>query len=167
MQLEQVKHDILAWSENFLEQPHPALGNWSPCPYARRARLNHQVDIRIGTDPRSDLEQLCTQGLGTAQVVIYAYDPVAHPRELFAQALEQANQDFFLAADLIVLEDHPADPEIVNGVCMNQGTYALAMCQSLSDLDIKAQQMAQKGFYHTWPESYLKTLFQHRKDPRK
>ena len=167
MQLEQVKHDILAWSENFLEQPHPALGNWSPCPYARRARLNHQVDIRIGTDPRSDLEQLCTQGLGTAQVVIYAYDPVAHPRELFAQALEQANQDFFLAADLIVLEDHPADPEIVNGVCMNQGTYALAMCQSLSDLDIKAQQMAQKGFYHNWPESYLETLFQHRKDPRK
>jgi hypothetical protein len=166
MQLEQVKHDILKWSENFLEQPHPALGNWSPCPYARRARLNHQVDIRIGTDPRSDLEQLCTQGLGTAQVVIYAYDPVAHPRELFAQALEQSNQDFLLAADLIVLEDHPADPEIVNGVCMNQGTYALAMCQSLSDLDVKAQQMAQKGFYHTWPESYLETLFRHRTDPR-
>jgi hypothetical protein len=166
MQLEQVKHDILKWSENFLEQPHPALGNWSPCPYARRARLNHQVDIRIGTDPRSDLEQLCTQGLGTAQVVIYAYDPVVHPRELFAQALEQSNQDFLLAADLIVLEDHPADPEIVNGVCMNQGTYALAMCQSLSDLDVKAQQMAQKGFYHTWPESYLETLFRHRTDPR-
>lgn len=167
MNLEQVKQDILNWSKNFLEQPHPALGNWSPCPYARRARLNNQVDIRIGTDPCSDLEQLCTQGLGTAQVVIYAYDPVAQPRESFAQALEQANQDFLLAADLIVLEDHPADPEIVNGVCMNQGTYALAMCQSLSDLDVKARLMAQKDFYHTWPELYLKTLFQHRKDPRK
>jgi hypothetical protein len=166
MNLEQVKQSILSWSENFLEQPHPALGNWSPCPYARRARLNNQVDIRIGTDPRSDLEQLCTQGLGAAQVVIYAYDPVAQPRESFALALEQANQDFLLAADMIVLEDHPADPEIVNGVCMNQGTYALAMCQSLSDLDVKAQLMAQKGFYHTWPEQYLETLFRHRTDPR-
>jgi hypothetical protein len=166
MELEQVKQAILSWSENFLEQPHPALGNWSPCPYARRARLNHQVDIRIGTDPVQDLQQLCSQGLGAAQVVIYAYDPVSHSRESFAQALEQANQDFLLAADMIVLEDHPADPEIVNGVCMNQGTYALAMCQSLSDLDAKARQMAQKGFYHTWPEQYLEKLFEHRQDPR-
>jgi len=166
MDLAQVKQDILSWSENFLEQPHPALGNWSPCPYARRARLNNQVDVRIGIDPTSDLEQLCAQGLGSAQVVIYAYDPAVHTREQFAQALEQANQNFLLAADLIVLEDHPADPEIVNGVCMNQGTYALAMCQSLSDLDSKARMMASKGFYHTWPEQYLETLFEHRQDPR-
>jgi hypothetical protein len=59
-------------------------------------------------------------------------------------SLDHANQDFLLAADLLVLEDHPADPEIVNGICMNQGTYALALVQSLSDLDAKAQQMAAK-----------------------
>jgi hypothetical protein len=166
MDIKQVKQDILSWSENFLEVPHPALGNWSPCPYARRARLNHQVDIRLGTDPYHDLETLAAQGLGSAQVVIFAYDPAAHPRESFAQALESANRDFLLAADLIVLEDHPADAEIVNGVCMNQGTYALAMCQNLSDLNTKARLMAQKGFYHTWPESYLTALFEHRQDPR-
>jgi hypothetical protein len=166
MDLQQVKQDILAWSENFLEKPHPALGNWSPCPYARRARLNNQVDVRIGTDPTSDLEQLCAQVLGSSQVVIYAYDPAVHTREQFARALEQANQDFLLAADLIVLEDHPDDPEIVNGVCMNQGTYALAMCQSLSDLDLKARMMANKGFYHSWPEEYLQQLFENRQDPR-
>jgi hypothetical protein len=27
--------------------------------------------------------------------------------------------------------------------------------------------MAQKGFYDTWPEDYLKTLFAHRQDPRR
>jgi hypothetical protein len=166
MNLEQVKQDILSWSENFLEQPHPALGNWSPCPYARRARLNNQVDIRIGTDPYHDLETLCSTGLGSSQVVIYAYDPTEWTRDIFAPRLKAANQDFLLAADLIVLEDHPADPEIVNGVIMNQGTYAMAMCQSLSDLDVKARMMSAKGFYHTWPEQYLETLFQHRQDPR-
>jgi hypothetical protein len=166
MNLEQVKQDILSWSENFLEQPHPALGNWSPCPYARRARLNNQVTVRLGSDPYHDLEGLCSTGLGSSQVVIYAYDPAEWTREIFTPRLEAANRDFLLAADLIVLEDHPADAEIVNGVCMNQGTYAMAMCQSLSDLDVKARQMAAKGFYHTWPEQYLDTLFQHRKDPR-
>jgi hypothetical protein len=64
------------------------------------------------------------------------------------------------------LEDHPADPEIVNGVSMNQGTYALVLVQSLTDLNQKAQQMARQGFYATWPEDYLQSLFAHRQDPR-
>jgi hypothetical protein len=124
------------------------------------------VDIRLGTDPVEDLKVLAAQGLGSAQVVIFAYDPDVHPRLQFANKLATANQDFLLAADLIVLEDHPTDPEIVNGVCMNQGTYALAMCQSLSDLNDKARMMANKGFYHAWPEEYLQQLFEHRQDPR-
>jgi len=166
MNLEQVKQDILSWSENFLEMPHAALGNWSPCPYARRARLNNQVDIRIGTDPTQDLQAIAQSGLGTAQVVILAYDPKTWPHQQFAGLLDQANQNFLLAADLLVLEDHPDDPEIVNGISMNQGTYALAMCQGLSDLDTKARMMANKGFYHAWPEEYLQQLFEHRQDPR-
>ena len=64
------------------------------------------------------------------------------------------------------VKEAPSDAEIVNGVCMNQGTYALALVQSLTDLNAKAQQMASKGFYDSWPEEYLSTLFQHRQDPR-
>ena len=71
-----------------------------------------------------------------------------------------------MPTDLLTLEDHPDDVEMVNGVCMNQGTYALALVQSLSDLDTKAQSMARKGFYDTWPTDYLTALFQHRQDPR-
>jgi hypothetical protein len=80
--------------------------------------------------------------------------------------LRSANRDFLLAADLIVLEDHPDDIEDVNGVIMNQGKYALSLVQSLSDLDHRAQQMADKGFYHSWPEDYLTGLFENRQDPR-
>ena len=76
------------------------------------------------------------------------------------------NQKFLVPNDLLALEDHPADPEIVNGVSMNQGTYALALVQSLSDLNTKARQMARKGFYETWPEEYLQDLFDNREDPR-
>ena len=67
---------------------------------------------------------------------------------------------------MLALEDHPSDVENVNGVIMNQGQYALALVQCLSDLNTKAQQMASKGFYHNWPEEYLQGLFQHRQDPR-
>jgi hypothetical protein len=165
MKLEQVKKDIEHWIVNFVEIANPALGGWPPCPYAKKARLEQDFDVRIGTTPIADLQALCINGLPKS-VVILAYDPKLISRETFSNDLEFSNISFLLEKDLIVLEDHPDDAEIVNGVCMNQGTYALALVQQLSDLNEKARLMGRRGFYNTWPEDYLQQLFQHRTDPR-
>ena len=161
-----VTRDILTWSETFVEVPHPALGGWPPCPFARQARLRGTVGIFVGQEPYFDLETRAALGMQQYEVIVYAYDPGEWTCEIFSPRLQAANQDFLLAADLIVLEDHPDAVEDVNGVIMNQGRYALSLVQSLSDLDRRAQQMATKGFYHDWPEEYLTGLFEHRKDPR-
>ncbi len=166
LDLHTVRYNIERWIETFVEVPHPALGGWPPCPYARNARLNREYEVRVGTSPLLDLIMVATAGLGDKKVIVLAYDPVHWTYDQFHHDLEYANTEFLLDKDIIVLEDHPADPEIVNGVNMNQGTYALALVQSLSDLDAKAQLMARQGFYDTWPEDYLQTLFNHRKDPR-
>jgi hypothetical protein len=84
----------------------------------------------------------------------------------FAYKIKLANQHWLVPHDMIGLEDHPKDPEVVNDVVMNQGTYALMLLQGLSDLNEKAALVAKKGFYHGWPEDYLAELFEHRKDPR-
>jgi hypothetical protein len=167
LDLAQVKRDIESWIKNFVEVPHPALGGWPPCPYAKKARLEQDFDVRIGMDPYFDLVNLSQDGLGGKSIVIFAYDPKDWNYEQFAFSLQSANKNYLLNQDIIALEDHPADPEWVNGVSMNQGTYAMALCQSLSDLDARARHMASKGFYNTWPEEYLTALFQHREDPRK
>jgi hypothetical protein len=166
MELEQVKKDIEDWMVNFLEVPHPALGGWSPCPYARSARLKRTYSVFLGADPYYDLKNRARYGMGDREVIIYAYDPGEWSHEQFSASIAQANQEFLLRKDILALEDHPADVEMVNGVCMNQGTYALALVQSLSDLNTKSHLMANKGFYHAWPEDYLQALFQHRQDPR-
>ena len=166
LDLETVTKHILDWSETFVEVPHPALGNWAPCPFARKARLAGTVRVVVGTDPYFDLRNRSRDGLGTAEVVIYAYDPAEWDYATFHSSLDQANREFLLANDLLVLEDHPADPEIVNGISLNQGTYALALLQSLSKLNTAAEQMHHKGFYESWPDQYLEQLFQHRTDPR-
>jgi len=165
LDLEQVTHDIERWIENFVEVPHPALGGWAPCPYARKARLDRDFEVRLGVDPYFDLKFIAQTGI-TKSVVIFVYESTAYSYKHFHAHLESANQEFLLGQDLLALEDHPDSAEIVNGVSMNQGTYALALVQSLSDLDKKAQSMARKGFYETWPEEYLTELFNHRKDPR-
>lgn len=165
LNLETVKADIEKWIVDFVEVKNPALGNWPPCPYARKARLEQDFEVRIGTDPYRDAMNISIDGIKKS-VVIFAYDHMLWPHMEFEYQLEQANQLWLLPHDLICLEDHPCDPEIVNGVCMNQGDYALMLVQSLSDLNEKAQVMANKGFYDTWPEDYLQMLFKHRKDPR-
>ena len=165
--IEQARADIECWITNFVEVPHPALGGWPPCPYAKKARLERDFDVRLGMDPYFDLVNLSMDGLGGKSVVIYVYDADYWNYDQFSFSLRCANLDYLLKKDILALEDHPADPEIVNGICMNQGTYAMAMCQSVSDLNAKARHMASKGFYDSWPEDYLQALFQHREDPRK
>lgn len=166
LNLAKVQQDIEAWIENFVEVPHPNLGGWAPCPYARKARIDRDFEIRLGLAPLHDLIKISQQGMNNKSVIVIAYDPTDYTHQEFSQELETANREFLLEKDLLVLEDHPGDPEIVNGVCMNQGTYALALVQCLSDLNEKATAMARKGFYDSWPEEYLQALFNHRKDPR-
>jgi hypothetical protein len=164
--LDQIKKDILDWMEGFVEHPHPALGGWPPCPFARKARLDNAYEVVVGDTPFKDLVDFTFYGMNGKDVVILAYDPASWDYQDFHDQINAANIDHLLPNDIIALEDHPGAPEIVNGVSMNQGKYALSLVQSLSDLDQRAQQMANKGFYHGWPEDYLTGLFEHRRDPR-
>jgi hypothetical protein len=112
----------------------------------------------VGVNPYFDLLNVARDGLGGKSVIILAYDPDEFFYAQFNSDIRAANQEVLLGRDLLALEDHPGDPEIVNGVSMNQGTYALALIQSLSDLNQKARAMAGQGFYDTWPEEYLQGL---------
>jgi hypothetical protein len=166
LDLATVKHDIEQWIVNFVEVKNPALGNWPPCPYARKARLENDYIIRIGVNPYFDLLNVSKDGLGGKSVLILVYDPKEFTYTQFSSDLQAANEEVLLRNDLLALEDHPDDLELVNSVIMNHGKYALALVQSLSDLNAKAKIMAAKGFYDSWPEDYLEMLFQHREDPR-
>jgi hypothetical protein len=164
MNQDQVQQDITHWIRTFVETPHPALGGWPPCPYARQARIQGTVDIRVGTVPSQDLEKFAEQGMGTYEVVALVYNPVEWP-------LDQFRLNWIAAipkirnAGLYVLEDHPAEPETVNGVVMNQGQYAILFVQMRDKLESAAQQLASKGYYHGWDREYLTGLFEGREDP--
>jgi hypothetical protein len=166
LNLETVKADIEKWIVDFVEVKNPALGGWPPCPYARKARLEQDFEVVLGNDPYRDAMNISIAGI-TKSVVVVAYEADAWSHMEFAYKLDQANRHWLLPHNLLALEDHPDDLEIVNGICMNQGTYALMLIQNLTDLNEKAQLMANNGFYDAWPEDYLEMLFAHRLDPRK
>lgn len=164
MDIVQARIDIINWMTGFVEQPHPALDGWPPCPFARKARLDGQFDIREGKiDPYTDLMKV---DMGDFMVIAYVYDPKQIDADRFNQQISNVNQGFLVCRNIIALADHPDAPENVLGVSMNQGSYAIAFVQPLDKLNQFAQQIAAKGYYDRWPNQYLDDLFQWRQDPR-
>ena len=164
MDFNQAQIDLLLWITGFVEQPNAQLQGWPPCPYARRARLSGEFEIRQGrVDPYLDLQQV---NMNEKTVVAYVYDPQDFQGEEFNRLVDQVNQDFLVSRDLLALADHPDSPEIVKGVKFNQGTWAVVFVQPLNKLNEFAKMLAGQGYYKDWPEDYLQGLFAHREDPR-
>ena len=164
MNFEQAKLDIEQWIVNFVEKPNTLLNNWPPCPYARQARLNQQVDIRPGLfNPIDDVKQV---DMGNFEVLAYVYDRTQWSATEFNELVETVNISYLAQRGLIALADHPDDVESVAGVVMNQGTYAIVFVQDLAKLNHFARILGKKDFYKDWPEDYLTVLFAGREDPR-
>lgn len=164
MDIVQARIDIINWMTGFVEQPHPALHGWPPCPFARKARLDGQFDIREGKiDPYTDLMKV---DMGDFMVIAYVYDPKQIDADRFNQQITSVNQGFLVCRNIIALADHPDAPEDVLGIRMNQGSYAMAFVQPLDKLNQFARQIAAKGYYDGWSEDYLQDLFSWREDPR-
>ena len=142
----QVEQALTHWLEEFVEVPHPSLGGWPPCPFARQARLSKNIDIRQGQDPYSDCLSLLYYDW-SKEVIIFWYDAV--DPTLFLSDVERAN-GVLLAKDIVALEDHNLIDEIIAGVKMNFGLCPIIVVQQNTKLNQAADQLRDKGYYDSW-----------------
>lgn len=144
-----VESALLKWMEEFVEVPHPGLGGWPPCPFARQARLSKNIDIRAGTDPFNDSTGLLEYDWAK-EVVVFWYDHI--DPDLFLDLVNRANS-VLLERDIVALEDHPDTEEIIAGIKMNFGLCPIIVLQKNSKLNQAADQLKEKGYYHTWTQA--------------
>ena len=146
-----VESALLKWLEEFVEVPHSSLGGWPPCPFARQARLSKNINIRQGQDPFNDCVSLLDYDW-SKEVVIFWYDDM--DPELFLDLVNRANS-VLLEKDIVALDDHPEIEEIIADVKMNFGLCPIIVLQKNSKLNIAADQLKEKGYYHSWTQSDL------------
>ncbi len=144
-----VESSLLKWMEEFVEKPHPSLGGWPPCPFARQARLSKNIDIRSGTDPFNDSTSLLEYNWDK-EVVVFWYNHI--DPDSFLDSVNRANS-VLLEKDIVALEDHPDIEEIIAGVKMNFGLCPIIVLQKNSKLNQAADQLKEKGYYHTWTQA--------------
>lgn len=158
LDIEQVKKDITAWAVDFVEVPNPKLGGWAPCPFARKARIENKVLIDLGTVPQVDCNDIAATWDDSYDVIIFAYERSRFTVEEIQTLVENNNRNLFMPLDLMCLEDHPDDPEVVNGVAFNQGQYILLLFQRLSKVNEFSAFLKDKGYYDTWPKDYYEKV---------
>jgi hypothetical protein len=151
-----IEKKLTEWMVNFIEQPHPDLDRWAPCPYARQARISNQIKI-VHSDHRrltATVEQVLPE-LEEKEVVVVCFDH----SEISAQELEKLikvyNQQVLMARNYVILEDHPDAEELINGVPMNFGHCGLLIIQRLDKLTTASEQLKSKGYYNSWSQSEL------------
>ena len=145
-----MEKQLIEWMKEFVEQPNPKLGNWAPCPYARAARINNQIEIRQGTNPLVDVESINWK----REVYVFWYPTEQYTGLEFEQIAQDLN-DAYMPNDIVVLEDHPELVETVNGVHMNFGKSALLIVQRLKELNSASDKLRSKGYYDHWNQSEL------------
>ena len=156
MDPQDIEKKLTAWMVNFVERPHPGLGQWAPCPYARQARITNRIKIVHSDHQRliATVEQELPE-LEQKEVVVVCFDHTKISAEELEKLIKVYNQQVLMARNYVILEDHPDAVETVNGVHMNFGHCGLLVIQKLDKLTTASEQLKSKGYYSTWSQAEL------------
>ena len=153
---EEIEQKLTDWMVDFVERPHPGLGQWAPCPYARQARITNQIKIVHSNHNRlmATVEQQLPE-LEHKEVVVICFDHTKISAQDLEKLIKVYNQQVLMARNYVILEDHPDAIELVNGVHMNFGHCGLLIIRRLDKLTTASEQLKSKGYYNTWNQSEL------------
>ena len=155
MNREHIMLELTSWLVNFVEAPNPLLGDWAPCPYARAARIDNQIEIVFADSKKLDVAvEQALPTLENKDVIIICFDHTQIESITVEKLVETINQKL-MPRDYLVLEDHPDRVESVNTVSMNFGKCGLLLVQKLSKLNTASNQLKQKGYYNKWSAESL------------
>jgi hypothetical protein len=144
-----------SWMIHFVERPNPLLGNWSPCPFARSARINNKISIQFSEpDNLYTTIKSCLNLLEDKEVIVICFDHNLIDAVSIQEQVMEINKQL-MPKNYVVLEDHPEAPEYVNTVKMNFGECGLLILQKLDKLSIASKQLSSKGYYDCWSKDEL------------
>ena len=134
-----ITSQIETWVMEVLSKPNKAFGNLPPCPYARKAWMDGNVDVRMLTTWRE-----FEYGPWNKDVTIYVTDMDA---EALAEKVAWYNERF---PAYVFLEEHPDLVEEVDGFVVNQGELAMIIVQPRQHLEQARTALKMTEYYDKW-----------------
>lgn len=146
-----MKAEIQQWIEEFVSVHNEQLQQ-IPCPYAKQALIRKTIQYVPSTKITlvNKLETIAYLWDDRYEVAIFYIEDEITPEEL-SEVVDNFNRRF-MPRDFVVLDDHPDDPEVLNGVTMNFGKAPLILLQRLSKINWAGDQLKKRGYYDNWPK---------------
>jgi hypothetical protein len=153
MSIEQLKEDIKNWILDWVSVYNEQLGT-VPCPFAKQALLTNKIDYATAQDLDGvkGLLQLFAMGGIKNDVLIIGVDKNNVTAQNLSLLVKDVNINILMPAGFVALEDHPDDEEIINGVKMNQGTWALVLVQELDKINQASRILLKQDYYKNWSQ---------------
>ena len=156
-----IKQDIENWLLDFVEPVHNKTG-YPICPYARKARLDEQVEIAVHTQGKliNFLEELVSKNYPSNKITIVAAKPryLYHPR--LDLQLTQLNEKII-----------PQNLFIQGGIAKHtrskfrtliQGSYYFCVINKLYPVLKGADALSKTSYYSTWSAEHFAHVVENR-----
>ncbi len=133
------------WILDFLSKPNAVFDNLPPCPYAKRAWLDGNVEVKEFDSFQSMRKDLAEWD---KEVIIYLFQSAVLPRcnelEILAASFNEQYPDF------LFLEESPDLVEDVGGVIVNQGELCMMIVQKRKEVEEARKELQKTGYYDNW-----------------
>tara|TARA_Y100001963_G_scaffold140812_1_gene208286 strand:+ start:1610 stop:2086 length:477 start_codon:yes stop_codon:yes gene_type:complete len=135
------------WILDFLSKPSEVFDNLPPCPYAKKAWLDGNVEVKEFVSFEQLRKDLDTWN---KEVIIYLFQhsvlPTCPELEILASKLNEQYPEF------LFLEETPDLVEDVGGIIVNQGDLCMLLVQKRKPLEDAREELTKTGYYDNWTE---------------
>ena len=143
------------WILDYLSKPNPVFNNMPPCPHAKKAWLDGNVEIKKFVN-YDELEE-CIKDIVESRVKIFYFEypllPTAKKLKSVVSWLGTKHPQF------IFYDEHPDTIEEVGGEVVNSGVTAIIV-QDRKDLLEKRAELLKTGYYDNWTDEMKQRIME-------
>jgi len=155
-----IVRELTQYIVDFVEQPHPKLGNLPVCPFARTARLEGRIQFEVRMLTRQgvlDLVPLFGSKPELHMVICIHPEKAGLSSDEVRRLVSELNQTL-PAMNLMALGAHPEDPFNIDGLYTRREPYPNIQMLRLDVGEEAYRRLKNTGYYDRWTESNLQDV---------
>ena len=146
--------DLKNWILDYLSKPNPVFNDLPPCPFAKKAWLDGNVELKKFVNYEK-LEESIKDIVGSKVKVFYFEYPLLPTAEKLKSVVSWLGTKH---PQYIFYDEHPDTIEEVDGEVVNSGVTAIIV-QDRKDLLEKRAELHKTGYYDKWTPEMKERIF--------
>tara|TARA_Y100001937_G_scaffold47258_1_gene66250 strand:+ start:375 stop:851 length:477 start_codon:yes stop_codon:yes gene_type:complete len=142
------------WILDYLSKPNPVFNDLPPCPFAKKAWLDGNVELKKFVNYEK-LEESIKDIVGSKVKVFYFEYPLLPTAEKLKSVVAWLGTKH---PQFIFYDEHPDTIEKVGGEVVNSGVTAIIV-QDRKDLLEKRAELHKTGYYNKWTPEMKERIF--------